>query len=139
MEAIENTRGAQLAKQLNLGEVTSWKLHWLVCDLQNLQTEMYKADFGTDADLRTGVFADFLMNLKNITLRFDRLRWEVKTMLGFDYDDEADALFHHVKHYDKYLEEVGNVKTYLEQKARQILEAESERVLQSIQNIPQGV
>jgi hypothetical protein len=138
MNVVENNRGAQLASQLNIGEVTSWRLHWLVCDLQNLYTAMQKADFGQSGDLTTGTFARFKEEATKITLQFRRLRWEVKTMLEFDYEDDVDPLFWHLEKYGKYLEEVGNVKNYLELKARKLLEAESERVHESIRNIGQG-
>jgi hypothetical protein len=138
MNVVENNRGAQIASQLNIGEVTSWRLHWLVCDLQSLHTTMQKADFGQSGDLTTGPFARFKEEATKITLQFRRLRWEVKTMLGFDYEDDVDPLFWHLEKYGKYLEEVGNVKDYLERKARKLLEAESERVHESIRNIGQG-
>jgi hypothetical protein len=138
MEAVGNSRGAELASRLNIGEVTSWRLHWLVCKLQSLQKVMHSADFGSSADLTSGKFADFMTELKTITLEFGRLKWEVKTMLGFDYEDEVAPLFQHVDHYGTYLEEVGNVKEYLDRKAGQILEAAATRVQESIRNMGQG-
>lgn len=139
MHAVDNNRGAQLAAQLNLGEVVSWKLHWLVCKLQSLQTAMSKADFGSNSDLTTGTFARYVDELKAITLEFGRLRWEVKTMLGLDYEDEADPLFQHVDHYARYAEEVGKAGDYLERTATKILESASTRIHETIRSIGQGL
>ncbi len=125
----ENT----LASRLDLGEVTSWRLHWLLCDLWNLQRDIEKSSFGRGvADLHCGPFAEMLERLKRVEGSYSRLRWETKTMLGIDYEDEVAPLFEGIPKNADYATELAKAKTLLQAIAEKALEAEREHLHSSI-------
>lgn len=126
---MEKAQGKELASRLNLGEITSFRLHWLVCDLGELQRDLDRVGVGKTAeDLRTGAHAAFLARLERIVQQYRRLRWETKTLLGLDYEDEVAPLFEHLAKHAEYLQEIEKVKDVLRQKAEQILQLESQRI-----------
>lgn len=126
---MENMTGEALAKRVDIGEVTTFRLHWLLCDLWDLQRTIANARFGsTAADLSTGVHSELVKTLDGIAGKYRQLRWETKTILGFDYDDEVQPLFDHLAKHAEYLQELEKVKDILRHKAEQILEAESKRL-----------
>ena len=134
MMTAENNRGAELAGKLNLGEVTGWRLLWMRNELQRLRCRMQlAADFTSDGGL--GVVEQFVAELRSFDVQLVQLRWEVKTMLGFDYDSEVNALFEHLPQYAEYQEQMRQAKTFLERKTQQILEAKEKTIQASLDAI----
>jgi hypothetical protein len=127
---MQKVTGEMLANQANLGDVVTWRLHWLICDIHKIQEHMTNANFLGEgsADLSTGVFAGFVEALQGVARSYARLRWEAKTMLGRDYPDEVEPLFDSIAKHAEYLEELETAKKFLEKKAQQILAAEATRI-----------
>ena len=126
---MQKETGEKLASQLNLGEVLTWRLHWLTCDIRKLQEQVNDANFGQGpADLSKGIFADFVDALQGYARNYARLRWEAMTMLGCDYQDEVEPLFANLAKHAEYIQQLDIAKGLLEKKAQYILEAEASRV-----------
>lgn len=123
-------RGAQLATQLNLGDVLHWRLHWLTCDLQDLQT---KAEASNVRPKRMRVSDEeqtsLVDELAAIASAFQRVHWETKTMLRLDYEDEVTPLFAHVPKYAEFCEQLKKTRAAIEKRVKAAAEAELDAVL----------
>lgn len=121
-----------LARQLNLGEVTSWRLHWLLCDLWALQRDIQTTPTPRVAGLQEGPFADLLTRLKRVEAGYQRLRWETMTMLCADYDSHVEPLFASLSKHDDYAAELLKAKTLLQAAADKAFAEEAKRLCNSI-------
>ena len=122
-----------LATRLNIGEVTDWRLHWLLCDLWNIQRDTLTTNFGQRvALLHEGPFAAMLERLKRVESNYQRLRWETKTMLGLDYEDDVEPLFASLPKNLDYAMELQKTKAQLQGIADKALENEALVVRNSI-------
>lgn len=122
-----------LASRLDLGEVTSWRLHWLLCDLWSIQRDIEKTNFGTGvAQLHDGPYVEVLNRAKRVQGSYERLRWECKTMLGMDYEDEVAPLFAAIPKHAEYAAELAKTKTLLQGIVDKALEAEKKQLHSSI-------
>ncbi|WP_157657719.1 hypothetical protein [Burkholderia ubonensis] len=128
------SRGEHLASQLNLGDVLSWRLHWLVCDLQDLKAKTAASRFRSEP-LRLGgaELTTLVDELTDITNQFGTLRWQTKTMLSLDYDDEVTPLLEHVPKYAEFCSELQETRAAIEQKLKAAAEAELGVVLSRIE------
>lgn len=85
-----------LNKQTTYAEILSWKLHWLYCDLshseeqRNLNNKEYSIN-------------EAIQLLKRSRQNFNRLLWEIKTIV--DSDSEQDILYE-LKDTEKYIQYV---------------------------------
>jgi hypothetical protein len=102
-------------------------------EVERLRLRMNIADFMSDGGL--GVLEQFVAELRSFDVQLVRLRWEVKTMLGFDYENDVNALFEHLPRYAEYQERMQQAKTFLERKAQQILEAKEKTIQASLDAI----
>ena len=118
-----------LAKSLTLGDTVGWRLHWLGCDLRELQREIRKTIFGTGAaHLESGPFKEVLGRLKAIEVRYGRLRWETQLMLGLDYDDEVAAIFVEQPKQAEYDEALRETRALLQAVVDRLLAAEAKHL-----------
>lgn len=130
---MSTTTQNDLASRLNLGEATSWRLHWLLCDAWQLQRDIAGAHIGGRvADLYEGVFAELLDRVKRLEGAYQRLRWETKTMLGFDYEDDVDPLFAALPKNEEFASELAKTKSLLQAVVDRVLAAESKHLQSSI-------
>lgn len=129
------SRGEQLASQLNLGDVLSWRLHWLICNLQDLKAKTATSRFRSEP-LRVGgtELTTLVDELTDITNEFGTLRWQAMTMLGLDYNDEVTPLLEHVPKYAEFCSELQGARAAIEQKVKAAAEAELGFVLSRIES-----
>jgi hypothetical protein len=118
-------RGEQLAKQLNLGDVVSWRLHWLICELDRFQTkanalEVRSRQLQESSDALMGL----VQELQGITVEFEHFCQQTKTMLGLDYNDEVQPLLDVEPKYKEFCEKVQQAKSILAEKAKAVSEAD---------------
>ena len=128
-----NTSERTLARRLDLGEVTSWRLHWLLCDLWTIQGDIKKAHCGQRvAQLHSGPFAEMLARVKRVEVSYERMQWETKTMLGLDYENEVKPLFTALPKNAEYAAELAKAKALLQVVVDRTLATEARQLQDSI-------
>ncbi|MBU9199910.1 hypothetical protein KTD31_00655 [Burkholderia multivorans] len=136
MTAIaQQNRGEQLATQLNLGEVLSWRLHWLMLQLCDVQKKAEALAIHTSP--LHGASQDLMALVNALTAvmgEFSQLHWQTKTMLGLDYDDEVMPLFEHVPKYADFRAQLKTTQSVLEAKAAEAMQADLNFMLLRIES-----
>ncbi len=118
-------RGEQLAKQLNLGDVVSWRLHWLTCELDRFQTKANALEVRPrQLHESNEALMGLVQQLQSIKVEFEHFRQQTKTMLGLDYNDEVQPLLDVVPKYREFCEKVQHAKAILTEKAKAVSEAD---------------
>ena len=122
-----------LSSRLNIGAVTTWRLHWLLCELCSLKQDIQTAQCGSRvAQLHNGPFAELLARVKRVEGSYARIRWETKTMLGLDYEDEVEHLFASLPKNADYAAELAEVKGLLQRIVDKVLAEEAQQLRSSI-------
>jgi hypothetical protein len=121
----QQSRGAELATQVNLGEVLDWRLHWLTMRLEKLQKNVEALAIHSNRLNANGEGLTALIDeLDAATCEFEQLKRQTMIMLGVDYNDEVQPLFDHVPKYATFCEQLTATKGVLEAKAKQASEAD---------------
>jgi hypothetical protein len=119
------SRGEELAKQVNLGEVLDWRLHWLTLRLERLQTTAEAmAIHANRLNANGDVLSALVDELDAATSEFEVLKHQTMMMLGLDYNNEVQPLFDHVPKYSAFCEQLKATRGVLEAKAKRASEAE---------------
>lgn len=135
MSETQQNRGAELATQVNLGEVLNWRLHWLTMRLEKLQkkaddTEIHSNRLNANGESLTALIDE----LDAATCEFEQLKQHTMIMLGVDYNDEVQPLFDYVPKYETYCAQLQSTKGAIEAKVRQASEAELAVMMDRIQS-----
>jgi hypothetical protein len=137
---MSTEKGQELASRLNLGDVTDWRLHWLICRLSGVKHDMATANFaGGLRDLPNGTFGQFLGRVKRIEEDYLQIRRETQLMLGADYSNEIDALFDSLPNHPKYLDSLAEAKAKLQKVADDMLFVEARHLRGCIENAHQAL
>ncbi|HDR9103392.1 TPA: hypothetical protein QDB04_000111 [Burkholderia vietnamiensis] len=131
----QQNRGEQLASQLNIGEVLSWRLHWLMLQLCDVQKKAEALAIHTGP--LHGASQDLIALVNTLTAvmgELSQLHWQTKTMLSLDYDDEVKPLFEYVPKYADFREQLKTTKAVLEAKAAEAMQADLDFVLLRIES-----
>jgi hypothetical protein len=119
MMTSQQSRGEELATQVNLGEVLDWRLHWLTMRLENLQKNAEALAIHSNRLNANGEGLTALIEeLDAATCEFEKLKQQTMIMLGLDYNDEVQPLLDHVPKYAKFCEQLKTTKGVLETKAK---------------------
>lgn len=137
---MKTEQGNKLATSMNLGEVTSWRLHLLLCHLSELQHDISICHFGSSySDLIDGPFAKLLARVKRIENDYGQIRRETQLMLGLDYSSEIEPLFQSLPKNEEYLTKMQEAKASLQAVVDRHLGCEARFLKNCIQDVHQSL
>lgn len=96
----------KIASPITYADVLEWRIHWLYCELEQLNDDMAR---------NPKPIAEHIEKMKQITGHgFERVMWEVSTMMGDDtYSSEVKEQCHELKAYKRFVDSLEQVKENL--------------------------
>jgi hypothetical protein len=91
-----------LNKQTTYAEILSWKLHWLYCDLSHSKEK-------ENLSQKENSINDAIQLLHRSKQNFNRLLWDIKTIVDADSEQDILAELKGTEKYIKYENEYNSI------------------------------
>lgn len=96
---------SSLDKTLTYENMASWRIHWVTCELYNIENEFKRRTYNMRPKEYLTEINDKLITLRN---KYQRILWEIVTMIGNDdYESDLQKL---LNDHPKYIAMVNQFK-----------------------------